>query len=132
LERIKVVVADDNSRVLSRTVSLLLAADFEVVGTAGDGRELIDQVQRLRPDVVVLDLAMPVLGGIDAFRELREAGSKVRCIFFSVQDRAEFVRTCMEEGALGFVTKMRLTSDLVPAIHEALSGRRFVSPSLAS
>jgi len=130
LDRPRVLVADDNSLVLARVVSLLLEFKFDVVGTANNGRDLVTRAQLLQPDVIVLDIAMPMLCGIDAAHELRQAGSLCKFVFLTVHDGVEFVHACFAEGALGYVAKSRIRTDLVPAIHEALSGRCFLSASI--
>ena len=124
------LLADDHDLVLARVLSLLNSS-FEVVGTANNGRDLVAEAQRLQPDVIVLDITMPILTGIEAARELREAGSMIKLVFLTVNEDAVFVRACFAEGALGYVRKARLGTDLIPAINNALSGRSFVSPSVA-
>jgi DNA-binding NarL/FixJ family response regulator len=126
LGRPKVLLADDHDLVLERVVSLL-QSDFEVVGTTNNGMDLVVEAQRLRPDVVVLDIMMPQLTGIEAVHKLREGGSTAKIVFLTVHEEPAFVRACLAEGALGFVTKSRLGSDLIPAINEALIGRPFIS-----
>jgi DNA-binding NarL/FixJ family response regulator len=108
----------------------LLKPQFEVVGSVSDGRALVREAHRLQPDVIVLDIAMPILTGIEAARELHVAGSKAKLVFLTVHQSTAFVRECFVEGGLGYVTKSRMVTDLIPAINEALSNRRFVSPSV--
>ena len=108
----------------------VLKPDFEVVGTASNGRELVDEAQRLQPDVIVLDISMPVLTGIEAAHQLREAGSTIKLVFLTVHEEAAFLQACFAEGGLGYVKKSRLGTDLIPAIKEALAGHRFISASL--
>src|SRR5262249_23657232 len=98
-----VLVADDNSLVLERVLSLL-QPKFEVVGTASNGRDLLTQAERLQPGIIVLDITMPVLSGIEAAHELREIGSTAKLVFLTVHSRSEFVDACFAEGALGYVT----------------------------
>ena len=127
--RPKILLADDHNLVVERVLSVL-QRDFEVVGTASNGRELVDEAERLRPDVIVLDISMPVLTVIEAAHQLREAGSTVKLVFLTVHEEAAFVQACFAEGGLGYVKKSRLGTDLIPAIKEALSGHRFVSASV--
>ena len=129
MDRPRVLIADDCTSILERVVSLL-NPDFEVVGTVHDGEMLVSEALRLRPDVIVSDIAMPLLNGIEAAHAVREAGSAARLIFLTVHTQAAFVRACFAEGALGYVAKSRLRADLIPAINEALTGRRFISESL--
>lgn len=123
------LLADDHLPMLDHTMSLL-QPQFEVVGVVNDGRALVDEAQRLQPDVIVMDITMPILNGIAAARELRVSGSPAKLIFLTVHQERAFARRCFAEGALGYVTKSRMITDLIPAIKEALSGRRFVSPPL--
>ena len=129
--RIRVLLADDHEAMLNR-VADLLAGDCDVIGTAIDGRQALDAAKRLRPDVLVLDISMPVMNGIETARCLKEAGVKTRIVFLTVHDDPEFAREALEAGALGYVIKQRIGSDLVAAIKEAHAGRSFVSPSVAS
>jgi DNA-binding NarL/FixJ family response regulator len=115
--------------VVQRVLSLL-KCDFEVVGTATNGRDLLTEAEQLKPDVIVLDITMPILNGIEAAHELKQLGSTARLVFLTVHERPAFVHACFAEGAQGYVTKSRLGTDLIPAIHEALSGGRFISPSV--
>lgn len=123
------LLADDHDLVLARVLSLL-ESSFEVVGTANNGRDLVAEAQRLLPDVIVLDITMPILTGIEAARELHEARSMVKLVFLTVNEDAAFVRACLAEGALGYVKKSRMATDLIPAINDALCGRCFISPSV--
>lgn len=112
--------------VLQRVLDLL-KLDFDVVGTVSNGKDLVSEAQQLRPDVVLTDIAMPILTGIDAAQELRRVGLPARLVFFTVHQDAELVQACFAAGALGYVHKSRLNTDLIPAIAEALAGRRFIS-----
>ena len=125
----RILVADDNSAVLERVWSLL-QPNFEVVGTASNGEEVVAEALRLQPDVIVLDITMPILTGIEAAHELHEAGLTSRLVFLTVHNHPAFLHACFAEGALGYVTKSHLRTDLIPAIMEALSGHAFISPSI--
>jgi DNA-binding NarL/FixJ family response regulator len=125
----KVLIADDQDHL--RNHLLLLLRNFQVVGTANNGRDLVAEALRLQPDVIVSDITMPLLSGIEAAHELRESGLTFRFVFLTVHEEPELVRACLAEGALGYVTKSRLRTDLIPAINEALSGRSFVSPGFS-
>jgi DNA-binding NarL/FixJ family response regulator len=85
---------------------------------------------RLKPDVIVTDISMPILNGIEAVDRLMESGCNSRIVFLTVHSDAEFVRRCLSAGALGYVPKSRIASELVPAIREALAGNIFISPYL--
>lgn len=123
----RVLLADDHLAILNR-VSALLSATFEVVGAVANGRELVSAGIRLDPDVIVTDITMPKLSGIEAAHQLREAGSRAKFVFLTVQVEHEFIDACLAEGALGYVVKSHMKTDLIPAIQEALTGRTFISP----
>ena len=127
MKRVRILLADDHTEMLKRVVHLL-QSEFEVVGTVNDGQALLKAASKLRPDVVVLDISMPVMSGLEAADRLRGAGSKAKVVFLTVHEDPDFVHESRARGALGYVVKPRLTSDLVPAIKEALANRSFVSP----
>jgi DNA-binding NarL/FixJ family response regulator len=129
LDRPRILVADDHD-VMIDTVLSLLQPGFEVVGTVNNGSDLVREAQRLQPDVIVLDITMPILNGIEAAHKIREAGLTPRLVFLTVHEQSSFVTACFDEGALGYVTKSRLRTDLIPAIRDAISGHHFISPLL--
>lgn len=129
MTRTRVLLADDH-RAVCDSVASLLELDFDVVGIVPNGRDLLIEAERLQPDVVVTDIAMPELDGIEAATRLRASNSTAKVIFLTVHDGAQIVRAGLAAGALGYVVKSRLTTDLIPAIHEVLAGHRFISPSL--
>jgi len=126
LNRVRVLLADDHAPVLEG-VSTLLGSIFEIVDAVGNGEALISATLRLNPDVIVADITMPGVNGIQAARRLRENGSAARFVFLTVHEEQEFIDACVAEGA-GYVAKYRMKSDLIPAIQAALAGRTFVSP----
>jgi DNA-binding NarL/FixJ family response regulator len=126
----RVLLADDHRPIIER-VTVLLESSFEIVGAVGNGADLVAEAQKLQPDLIVLDISMPGLTGIEAARQLREAGSTAKVVFLTVHERVEFVNACLAEGALGYVVKSRMAVDLIPAIREALSGHRFISPPVS-
>ena len=120
-------LADDHAEFLNSTAALL-RAHFELIGTAGDGALLVSEVQRLKPDVVVVDVTMPRMTGIEAVHELIQSGSKSKFVFLTIHSDEEYIKACLGEGALGFVTKSRMKAHLIPAIYAALDGRSYVEP----
>jgi DNA-binding NarL/FixJ family response regulator len=122
-----VLLADDHSVMLDR-VGVLLSSSFEVVGAVTNGQEMISAGIRLNPDVIVADITMPGLTGIEAAQQLREAGSRARFVFLTIHIEHEFVDACVSLGALGYVVKSHMKTDLIPAIKAALTGRTFISP----
>ena len=126
----RILLADDHAPIIDRVTSIL-EPGFVVVGSVNNGVDLVSEAARLQPDLIVLDISMPGMTGIQAAQELREAGSKAKLVFLTIHERVEFVRACLAEGAFGYVVKSRLAVDLLPAIHEALAGRRFISPPVS-
>jgi DNA-binding NarL/FixJ family response regulator len=124
---IRILVADDHAEVLD-TVVPMLEAHFTVVGTASDGRAAVEAENRLHPDVVVLDISMPVMSGILVAEQIRKSGSKVTVVFLTVHQDSDILAAAKHAGGLAYVVKARLGKDLVFAIKEALEGREFVSP----
>jgi DNA-binding NarL/FixJ family response regulator len=128
--RPRVLLADDNVATLE-SVSRLLAAAFDIVALAGDGRQALDLAMRLRPDVVVLDVAMPGLDGFQTLERLRRDGLDTRAVFLTMHRDDEFIAAAINAGAHGYVLKSRARLNLITAIDHALAGRLFV-PSLTS
>jgi DNA-binding NarL/FixJ family response regulator len=128
--RPRVVVADDSESMI-RIVSRLACLQFEVVGVARDGQAAIDAVQRLRPDVLVLDIFMPIFDGIQVVRRLKAQKSDSRIVILTGLEKQEYMDAAMTAGASGFVFKSRMASDLLRAIGEVAAGRKFVSPQTA-
>jgi DNA-binding NarL/FixJ family response regulator len=106
-----------------------LGDEFQIVGVASDGREALELAPKLAADVLVLDIAMPGLNGIEVALRLREDGASAKIVFLTMHDDADLVEAAMSAGALGYVLKALLATDLVPAIWKAIEGRTFVSPS---
>ena len=125
----RILLADDHPH-FPEIEERLLESEFEVVGKVSNGQALFDEAIRLKPDVIVTDISMPILNGIEASSRLKESGCSSRIVFLTVHSDPEFVRTCLSTGAFGYVAKSRLLSELVPAIHEALAGKIFVSREL--
>jgi DNA-binding NarL/FixJ family response regulator len=124
-----VLLADDHEAMLER-VARLLKAECDVIGTSTDGQQALEAARDLKPDVLVLDISMPVMNGIEAAHQLKKAGVEARIVILTVHDDPAFAREALEAGALGYVIKSRIASDLVVAITEAYAGRVFLSPSL--
>jgi len=125
----RVVLADDKKEVL-QTVTLILGSGFSIVGTAENGRDAVNLAINLFPDVVVLDISMPIMNGIQAARRLKELRSPARVVFLTVQADPDFVQAALSVGALGYVLKESLATDLALAIWEVMQGNIFTSPSL--
>jgi DNA-binding NarL/FixJ family response regulator len=126
MTRKRVLVADDLAAVLS-AVADLLRESFDVVGMASDGREALKATLKLEPELVVLDISMPVMSGIEVAEELKRQGNKARVVFLTVHEDHDILKTCRAAGGLGYVIKVLMDTDLVPAINEALAGHTFTS-----
>jgi DNA-binding NarL/FixJ family response regulator len=122
------LIADDNTQVLEYVREFLAANDCEVIGTAADGQSAVDAAAQLLPDILVLDISMPMLNGIRAARRVLEVNLSIKIVFLTAHKDPETCRVAMETGASCYVLKPRLASDLIPAIELAKDGRRFVSP----
>lgn len=127
LSKTRVLLADDNVQVLEYVRSFLSTNSCEVVGAVTDGQAAVDAAAQLLPDVVVLDLSMPVLNGIKAAKRILAARPSIRIVFLTVEKDRDTCRAAMETGACGYVLKPSLATDLIPAIELAKDGRRFVS-----
>jgi len=126
LIRPRVLLADDHSPLLEAATELL-RPHFDVVGTALDGEGLVSEALRLKPDVIVVDITMPILNGIDAVQRLLKSGSTAKFIFLTIHSSEEFITACREAGALGFVSKSKMKGHLIPAIYAALDNTPYVS-----
>jgi len=122
-----VLLADDHLPLLEAATAIL-RPHYDVVGTATDGAMLVSEALRLRPDVVVTDITMPVLNGIEAVSQLRDSNFPATFVFLTVHANEEFLKASLAEGALGYVLKSQMKTHLVAAIHSALKGESYVSP----
>ena len=127
LIRPRILLADDHLEFMEAEIAFL-RPHFEVVGTASDGASLVSEAERLSPDVIVVDIIMPVMNGIDAVHKLVESGSTAKFVFLTINTGEEFVKACLKEGARGYVWKSRMKAHLIPAIHAALEDRPYISP----
>lgn len=128
LSKIRVLLADDSIQVLQYVREFVSTNCCEVVNAVTDGQAAVGAAAQLLPDVVVLDLSMPVLNGIEAAKRILEARPSTRVVFLTVEKDRETCSAAMEAGACGYVLKPRLATDLIPAIKLAMDGGRFISP----
>ena len=128
MSRPRVLLADDHGALLDAERALL-SPYFEVIGTVVDGAALVSAARRLLPDVIVTDINMPILNGIDAVHKLQASGSTSKIVILTVRREQELVEACMRAGALGYVHKFNMKHDLVLAIKAALAGQSYVSQS---
>ena len=129
MARARILLADDHREMRERIVRLL-SSDFEILRAVEDGQAFLEAVSELQPDLCIVDIAMPIVNGIEAATQLKTSGSTTRLIFLTIHDDRDFVKEAMRTGASGYVVKPRLASDLRTAIKEVLAGRTFISPTV--
>jgi DNA-binding NarL/FixJ family response regulator len=126
----RVLLADDHGLLLD-AFTRLLEPEFDVVGRATDGRALVRTAVEVRPDVIVADVSMPELNGLEAARQVREALPHVRLVFLTVHEDVELAADAFRAGASGFLVKSSAGTELSRAIRDALAGRRYLTPRVA-
>ena len=126
----QILIADDHQLVLEG-LKKLIEAECDIVGSVSNGRDLVTAAKQLNPDIVLLDLAMPLLNGIEAARQIKADNPEVKLIFLTMQTNRDYVREAFEVGASGYVAKMEAASDLLSAIRDVQAGRFALSPSLS-
>jgi DNA-binding NarL/FixJ family response regulator len=131
MQKIKVLVVDDHTIVRDGICALLaLAGDIEVVGEATNGNEAINQVRELNPDVVLMDIAMPIMGGLEATRRINKEFPKTKVLVLTQYDDKEYFFPVIESGALGFISKAAASSELTTGIRSVYRGDSYLSPSV--
>ncbi len=132
MPRIRVLVVDDHAVVRDGLCALLrLTPDIEVVGEAADGREALEMVPKLLPDVVLMDIAMPTMGGLEATRRICKEFPGTRVLALTQYDDREYVFPVIEAGAFGFISKAAASSEVTSGIRSVYQGDSFLSPSVA-
>jgi DNA-binding NarL/FixJ family response regulator len=126
MTRKRVLLADDIVSVLDAVTELLLE-NFDIVGRVSDGQKALDDTMALQPDLIVLDISMPGMSGIEVARELKRRGNKAKIVFLTVHEDSDIMATCLAVGGLGYVAKVLMETDLIPAMNSALAGRPYVS-----
>ena len=129
MSRARLLIADDHALMLDG-LRRLLRREFDVLGTFEDGRALLQATLAQTPDVVILDISMPLLNGLDAGAQIHKALPNVRLIFMSMHTEPEFVRDAFRAGASAFVDKRAHGPELIQAVHEVMAGRTYISPRI--
>lgn len=129
MARTRILLADDHT-LFCNLLRELLEPEYEVVGSVSDGRELLKAAATLRPDVVMVDIAMPSLNGLDAGRRLKQENPKIKLIYLTMSNNVEYAREALEAGALAFVLKNTQSSNLLQAIRDALKGVSYLAPEI--
>lgn len=120
------MLADDQPEILAAAAGLL-GQEFDIIGAFSNGQSVIEAVPQLNPDLLVLDISMPVVNGLEAATRLQEQVPKPKVIFLTVHNELDFVEAAFTAGASGYVVKIRLLSDLLTAVREVLAGHTFIS-----
>jgi DNA-binding NarL/FixJ family response regulator len=122
----RILLSDDLPEIRER-VTELLRCDFDIVATAQNGQQAVDAASTLDPDLVVLDISMPILSGIQVASRLRDLGCRAKIVFVTVHEDPDYIEAAFSVGATGYVFKSRLVTDLVSAVNCALQGQKFIS-----
>ena len=130
MKRPRILLADDH-RIVVEGLRGLLEPEFEIVGIVEDGRALLEAAEKLRPDVIVADISMPLLNGIDSVRQIKKTNEEIKVVFLTMHPDVTYAASAFEAGASGYVLKHSAPSELVTAIHSALRGKTYVTPLLA-
>ena len=127
--RARVILADDHAMV-AEGLGRLISEVADLVGQVADGRQLVDSARRLKPDIIISDVSMPVMSGLDALRQLKAEGSQARFIFLTMHTEAQLATEAMRAGASGYLLKAAAGEELFEAIRAAMAGRVFLSPHI--
>jgi DNA-binding NarL/FixJ family response regulator len=130
MSKSRVLIADDH-KIVVEGLKKLLSFDFEVIGTVADGRELIAASEKLHPDVIVADISMPNLNGIEAVRQIKKLHEEVKVVFLTMHPDVTYAASAFKAGASGYVLKHSAPDELVTAIREAVLGRTYITPLIA-
>jgi DNA-binding NarL/FixJ family response regulator len=126
----RLLIADDH-KIFAEGLKKLLNADFDIVGGVADGRELVSAAEKLRPDVMVVDISMPLLNGIEAVRQIKKVHPEIKVVFLTMHPDAAYAASAFKAGASGYVLKHSAPDELIRAIREGLKGRTYVTPLIA-
>src|ERR1700733_12347752 len=129
--RPRLLIADDHA-IFSDALRSYLEKHFEVIGQVPDGRAMLDEATKLKPDLVIVDVGMPVLNGLDAARRIKENNPKVKFVFLTMQDDLHLAAAALELGPVAFVLKQSAGSELLKAIDEVMRGHSYISPRMRS
>lgn len=129
--RTRVLLADDHALLLG-AFEKLLSGEFEIVGQAADGRALVTAAERLKPDVIVLDISMPLLNGLEAGRQIKQKQKDVKLVYVTMTEDADLASEAFRLGASGYLLKRSAASELTTAIREVMQGRSYITPLIAN
>jgi len=129
MNKIRILLADDHEPFL-KEVGIMLAEQFQIVGTVNNGQDAVAEIKRLDPDVIVTDISLPVLDGLQIASQLRSSHQRAKIVFLTVHSDEDFIDAAFLAGASGYVVKADVATDLVTAIREAQDGRTYISQSI--
>ncbi len=130
MSKVRILLADDH-KMVTEGLRALLEPEFELVGIVEDGHALLEMAKQTNPDVIIADITMPSLNGIDAVEQLKKTGSQAKVVFLTMHHDAMYANRAFEAGASGFVLKHSASEELLTAIREVLKGRTYVTPIIA-
>ncbi|HEX7335080.1 MAG TPA: response regulator transcription factor [Pyrinomonadaceae bacterium] len=130
VNRVRVLVADDHT-ILAEGLKGLMEKDYDLVGIVADGRALVEAAIRLKPDIVVTDISMPLLNGLDAMRQLKKEGTDARFIFLTMHANPQYATEAFRAGANGYLLKQSAADEFLAAMREVLKGRTYITPLIA-
>ncbi len=132
-QQIKIVIADDHTIVRQGLRKLLEEEDYiQIIGEAVNGREAVQKAEKLKPDVIIMDIAMPILNGIEASRQIKYHNLKTKIVILSMHSHSRYIRELLSVGVSGYVLKDAASSDIIKAIMAAIKGDIYLSPSISS
>ena len=126
MARTRILLADDHEE-MRNFVTQMLEQEYEIVEAVADGRTFLEAASKLKPDLCLLDISMPIIDGIQAVAQLKASGSSAKVIMLTISEGEDFVREAFKNGASGYVIKRRIATDLALAVTEVLAGRTFIS-----
>ncbi|MCC6390264.1 MAG: response regulator transcription factor [Bryobacterales bacterium] len=129
MTRKRVLLADDHP-VVTEGLRRMLESDFEIAGVVEDGRELVKQAEALRPDLIIADISMPLLNGLEAARQIKKQFPRTKIIFLTMHDEVAYAADAFQSGADGYVIKSSAGKELLSAVGEVLAGKTYVPPAL--
>ena len=130
MRKSRVLIADDH-KIFAEGLKRLLSEDFDIVEIVADGRQLVAAAEKLRPDVIVVDISMPMLNGIDAVQQIKKVQPAIKAVFLTMHPDIAYAVRAFKEGASGYVLKNAVPDELITAIREGLKGKTYVTPMIA-
>jgi DNA-binding NarL/FixJ family response regulator len=126
----RVLIADDH-KIFAEGLKRLLKEDFDIVGVVADGRQLVAAAEKLKPDVIIVDISMPMLNGIDAVQQIKKVQPAIKAVFLTMHPDIAYAMRAFKEGASGYVLKSAAPDELITAIREGLKGKTYMTPMIA-